>query len=258
MAYAIIEYGFWGNPKIREAGKDAALMHIAACGYCNEFLTDGFISHIALETVAFNAFQRQPKKAIKALIEHRLWIEVEGGYQVNDYLKYYKSKKQIKDLREQKSNAGKASAEAKAKQNNAPPAKQDVQHFVEQSVEQDVEHPVEKVFNENSTYNNNNNKIQEKKGAVAQVFKAYEREIGVITSTISNDINDCLDDFPAEWFDAAFQEAARQNKRSWKYALAILKRWKAEGFQSNSRADPPKQRTRILTDPYGKKIEVPV
>lgn len=82
---------------------------------------------------------------------------------------------------------------------------------------------------------------KEKQKAAAAVFKLYETEIGVITSTIADDIKSALEDYPAEWFERAFQESARQNKRSWKYALAILKRWKVEGFQSNTKPkDQPK------------------
>ena len=39
-------------------------------------------------------------------------------------------------------------------------------------------------------------------------------------------------DYPAGWIPAALEEASRQNKRSWAYAEAILKRWKVDGFQS--------------------------
>jgi DnaD/phage-associated family protein len=70
--------------------------------------------------------------------------------------------------------------------------------------------------------------------AVAAVFKSYECEIGLLTGTIADDIKTALEDYPREWFEKAFQESARQNKRSWKYALAILKRWKVEGFQMGS------------------------
>lgn len=84
---------------------------------------------------------------------------------------------------------------------------------------------------ESDTESEADTKAQEKQKAAAAVFKSYEREIGAITSTIADDIKSALDDYPAEWFERAFQESARQNKRSWKYALAILKRWKVEGFQ---------------------------
>ena len=99
MAYANTEYEFWGNPKVREAGKDAAIVYLAGNSYCNQFLTDGFISFAALETVANMAFQKLPKKAVMALVEKKLWLEVSGGYQVHDFLKHNKSKAQVEEIR---------------------------------------------------------------------------------------------------------------------------------------------------------------
>jgi DnaD/phage-associated family protein len=64
------------------------------------------------------------------------------------------------------------------------------------------------------------------------VVKSYESEIGTLTAVISDDLQAALEEYPVEWITNALQEAARNNKRSWKYALAILKRWKAEGYQT--------------------------
>ena len=68
--------------------------------------------------------------------------------------------------------------------------------------------------------------------AAAAVFRLYESEIGTITQTISEELKAASDDYPGEWFEPAFQEAARHNKRNWAYVRAILKNWKANGFQS--------------------------
>jgi len=252
MAYANTEYEFWGNPKVRAAGKDAAIMYIAACGYCNQFLTDGFISHPAIETISFLAFQKQPKKTINLLLEQKLWLEVEGGYLIHDFLKHNKSKAQIEEIRAKNSAAGKASAQARSQPNVEQNVERNVERNVEQSVERSVEQSVERSVN----HNDNDNYKDKKKEAAARIFKAYESEIGVISSTISNDILDCMNDFPEEWFLAAFEESARQNKRNWKYALAIMKRWSVDGFRANKKPNQQKQRTRTLTDPYGNTIEV--
>ena len=67
MAYTNTDYGLWTNPKVRAAGRDAAFLYIAGNGFCNEYLTDGFISETDVETVAFNSFNRSPRKAIDAL-----------------------------------------------------------------------------------------------------------------------------------------------------------------------------------------------
>lgn len=66
-----------------------------------------------------------------------------------------------------------------------------------------------------------------------EVFRAYESEIGIITPAISDEILSMLEDVPMEYFIKAFGEAAKNNKRSWAYAKAILKRYKVEGVKQN-------------------------
>lgn len=114
MAYTNTDYSFWTNPKVRKAGRDAAFLYIAGNGFCNEYLTDGFISDTDIETVAFNAFQRQPKKAVESLVRAGLWDRVPGGYKIHDYLDYNKSKQEIEELRSKKSYAGKKGGQARA------------------------------------------------------------------------------------------------------------------------------------------------
>lgn len=118
MAYAQIEFDFWSNPKVLAAGKDAALLYIASCGHCSQHLTDGFIAESAIPFIANMAWQRSYKKQVSALVENGLWLKVEGGYKINDYLKHNKSKAEVAEYREKKSKAGKASAEARGGQNS--------------------------------------------------------------------------------------------------------------------------------------------
>jgi DnaD/phage-associated family protein len=69
----------------------------------------------------------------------------------------------------------------------------------------------------------------------SEIFKSYEHEIGGLTPTISNELQEAANDYPAEWLPMAFAEAAKNNKRSWAYSKAILKRWKVEGVNTNSK-----------------------
>lgn len=86
----------------------------------------------------------------------------------------------------------------------------------------------------------------------SQIARVYESEIGSLTKTISEELQAAVGDYPAEWIEAALKEAARNNKRAWSYALAILKRWKAEGFQSKGRKNGAATRAEIdkLYPPY--------
>ena len=65
----------------------------------------------------------------------------------------------------------------------------------------------------------------------SNVFKTYEDNIGPITPIISDDLKELEKTYPVDWILSAFQETARK-RAGIKYAWAILKRWKAEGFQS--------------------------
>lgn len=77
----------------------------------------------------------------------------------------------------------------------------------------------------------------------SKIYRAYENEIGALTPVISGEIESVVNDYPVEWFEKAFMEAAKNNKRSWAYALAILKRWKVDGVSTgkNKNAAPAGQ-----------------
>ncbi len=62
------------------------------------------------------------------------------------------------------------------------------------------------------------------------IFSLYESEIGIITPKIADDLKDIEKTYPVDWIKSAFHEAAINNKRSLAYSMAILKRWKIEGF----------------------------
>jgi DnaD/phage-associated family protein len=72
----------------------------------------------------------------------------------------------------------------------------------------------------------------------AEIFRAYESEIGALTSHISQAIDAAISDYPQEWILESIKIASRNNARSWAYCEAILKRWQTDGFKSNNK--PPK------------------
>ncbi len=61
------------------------------------------------------------------------------------------------------------------------------------------------------------------------IFRLYEENIGPLTPLIADALKDAEEIYPAEWVADAIDLAIRNNKRSWKYCEAILKRWKEEG-----------------------------
>ena len=72
------------------------------------------------------------------------------------------------------------------------------------------------------------------KATTTAIYRLYESEVGSITKVISERIGEAIDTYPGEWFKPAFEEAARNNKRNWAYIEAILRNWKANGFQSKN------------------------
>lgn len=61
------------------------------------------------------------------------------------------------------------------------------------------------------------------------IYTLYEQNIGVLTAHISEALRDAEREYPAEWIEDAIRESVISNKRSWRYARAILDRWKQEG-----------------------------
>ena len=100
------------------------------------------------------------------------------------------------------------------------------------------------------------------------IFALYEQVIGPLTALLSEELMDAEQTYPAQWIEDAFREAARVNKRSWKYVLAILERWQREGRGGSDthgidrgsdreagRRDREAETRRYLEDAYDKLIK---
>ncbi|MBI4785438.1 MAG: DnaD domain protein [Chloroflexi bacterium] len=61
------------------------------------------------------------------------------------------------------------------------------------------------------------------------IFHLYEKNIGLLTPMISEELKDAEKEYPAEWIPEAFKIAVENNKRSWSYVRKILERWQVEG-----------------------------
>lgn len=84
---------------------------------------------------------------------------------------------------------------------------------------------------------NQNQKLSESDAPPPNIYHSYEQEIGIITMTVAEELKAAELEYPADWMVDAFKEAALQNKRSWKYAEAILKRWKVEGRKDKAKSN---------------------
>jgi DnaD/phage-associated family protein len=61
------------------------------------------------------------------------------------------------------------------------------------------------------------------------IFKLYEQNVGPLTPLIADMLKEAETLYAEELIDEAFMIAVKNNKRSWKYIEAILKRWQLEG-----------------------------
>ena len=68
--------------------------------------------------------------------------------------------------------------------------------------------------------------------SAVNIFTLYEQNIGIIQSTIVEELKEAEKLYPPQWIEEAFKEAAMLNKRNWKYIARILERWASEGKDS--------------------------
>ncbi len=260
MAWTRIDDQFLRNPKIQRAGVHGMALYLAGLIYCNTNKTDGFIDEYLLPGLCGDAFQTPTRKSAEKLVELKLWHKVDGGYIVNDFLDYNRSKDEIEEINRKRAEAGakggrtkaanaKQSAinsEVNAKQNDSKDIANAKQIAKQKSTpntliplypKSHAQKEEESVSSSSSLKGENLEKTDDKTtAATATVFRAYEQEIGIVTPTIADDIKSLMDDgVPDAWFVRAFEESALHNKRNWAYAKAILNRWIADGKVTDNR-----------------------
>ena len=98
MPWVRIDDQYPEHPKIVAAGHLAGWLDVCAMAYSNRALTDGFIAKAMVPRLSSVP---QPLKRAAELVAVGRWDEVDGGYQIRDYLDYQKSADQIRKEREQ-------------------------------------------------------------------------------------------------------------------------------------------------------------
>lgn len=88
------------------------------------------------------------------------------------------------------------------------------------------------------------------------IFKVYEENIGPLTPIIADELKGAEAQYAPEWIAEAIALAVENNKRSWKYCEAILRRWKEEGrAQKQNRRDDQTARRRNAKDKIRRFLE---
>jgi hypothetical protein len=115
MSWIRLDEDFPDHPKIIAAGPLAAWLHVKAIGYCNRYLTDGFVPRAKARTLeswedvtplrdayATDALtsEKVSDHLIQRLVAAAMWRVVDGGYQIHDYLKFQPSREKVLAERE--------------------------------------------------------------------------------------------------------------------------------------------------------------
>ena len=88
------------------------------------------------------------------------------------------------------------------------------------------------------------------------IFRLYEENIGPLTPLIADALKDAEETYSAEWVTETIDLAVKNNKRSWRYCEAILKRWKEEGRgEKQNRRDAQTDRDKYIKGEYADYIE---
>lgn len=234
MAWTRIDDKFLMNPKIQSAGVYGMALYLSGLIYSNTNLTDGYIPEVMLPALCGLSYQAPSKKVAGLLVDLNLWERVSGGYQIHDFLTFNKSKQEIDLLNKQRAENG-AKGGRPTKQTETDLVTNPVTGLLSKQppIIPNTLIPLSHKDLKDST----TTILDAHENLIDSVYQAYRREIGKeMTPAVIEGILAVIEDYPAEWFTEAFKEAARNNKQSWSYALAILKRWKTDGFKVDTRA----------------------
>ncbi|MFA5445924.1 MAG: DnaD domain protein [Bacteroidales bacterium] len=238
MAWTRIDDKFLNNIKIQKAGALGMALYLAGLIHCNTNLTDGFIDEDVLPSLYGMTFQSKRNRSAEKLVELKLWHKVQGGYEVNDFLDFNRSKEQIEVIKSKRAESGSKGGsnrtpniEAKAEQTDKQIAKQIAKQNDKQLLSINTLSP-------NTLIPNELKQPQQQLNA-RNAFSAYQNGIGLLNGHIAELLKQAVDEFSDEWVTAAIEEAVEQNKRNWRYIEAILKRWQIDGFKVDTRVKKP-------------------
>lgn len=114
MAVTLLMTGYYRHPKMVQAnltsgGELAETLWCRALDHANEHETEGHIAFGVPEILT----PTKTKVRVRSLVAAGLWVEVEGGWVIHDFLEWNRSNEQMAELRAKKAAAGKKGAAAR-------------------------------------------------------------------------------------------------------------------------------------------------
>lgn len=73
------------------------------------------------------------------------------------------------------------------------------------------------------------------------IFQLYEENIGPLAPMIADALVDAEQTYPLPWIEEAIGISVQNNKRNWRYIIAILERWRREG--KHGKKEKPEDRS---------------
>jgi DNA replication protein len=85
------------------------------------------------------------------------------------------------------------------------------------------------------------------------IFRLYEEQLGTITPLVAEKLAEAADQYPIEWIEDAFREAAERNVRNWRYIERVLESWSTEGHghEATARDSLEDRKRRYLGGDFG-------
>ena len=97
-------------------------------------------------------------------------------------------------------------------------------------------------------------------GKPPNIFRLYEENIGALSPMIAESLKDAEKTYPLVWIEEAIRIAVENNKRNWRYIVAILERWGREGKhgkkeEPEDRSDTEDSRRRYVEGEFSEFVE---
>lgn len=96
--YVPLDVNYISDADIRRAGPDAELLFVRGLAYCKRSSPDGLVPDFDLEIVGVGL--KSVEKRAATLVQHGLWVEVEGGWQVRSWSRWNETSKDLEAKRE--------------------------------------------------------------------------------------------------------------------------------------------------------------
>lgn len=103
MSWVFLDDKFHSNRKILRVGNAGAGVYARSLSYCGDHLTDGFVDEAWVRQACSTSVRDR-------LVGEGLWVRVEGGFQIPDYLTLNPSREAVLEKRAKRSEAGKKGA----------------------------------------------------------------------------------------------------------------------------------------------------